>query len=198
MTSKRQTMNRIRSITTILCVVALVSACQSPLDTDTPRVIKPLTPAVKVVPTTVEWKFSTTTGDYSVSGQPTVLLDTSVTQVRLWIEGTMVVTPKPNTTPMIENFHLNLDSAAANGYITALVGDQLRMTLRPYADQPPVTNVPADLVNNTADALIAEHERGSVTEPRRFTVSLYLVANKSGFFAGAPQEQILGTIEITL
>jgi hypothetical protein len=191
-------MNRIRSITTILCVVALVSACQSPLDTDTPRVIKPLTPAVKVVPTTVEWKFSTTTGDYSVSGQPTVLLDTSVTPVRLWIEGTMVVTPKPNTTPMIENFHLNLDSAAANGYITALVGDQLRMTLRPYADQPPVTNVPADLVNNTADVLIAEHERGSTTEPRRFTVSLYLVANKSGFFAGAPQEQILGTIEITL
>lgn len=175
-----------------LFAAALVG-CESPLDTDTPRIETPLTPAPKVTPRTVELSFDTPQGSYGFIGTPVIKIDTTVSPMRFWIDIDLDEETGAGS-PLIEQFRIKADSMAANGLIEALDSGEAQM-LMDVGSGPEW--FPSELTTNTAAILIASHPR-EPGKPQEVTITVYLVGNKDGFFAGVGTEQILGTIHLVI
>lgn len=190
-------MNKINLVllTILLALLALVfGGCASPLDTDAPRKETPITPAIKVTPRSVVATFTTAQARYVVKGLPTIKIDTSVSPMRFWIDVTMEAVPGSGPKPLLLDFRTRLDSFPANG----LIADMVKRELDLYADFGPGRQwYPTDTKTNTASVVIAEHPREE-GKPRMATITIYIIMNKDNFFAGAGQQQILGTIVLEI
>ena len=180
-------------ILSICLIGAAVPSCVSPLDTDAPRVETPLTPAPKVTPQSIEATFNTANGDYSFLGVPNIQLDTSVSPVRVWMDFDMAESTQ-EADPLIQEFRVNLDSVAANALIQNVTQGEVVFIMDVGTGSEAF---PCNESVNTAAILIAEHPAVE-GEPRSITITIYLIANKDGFFDGYPQEQILGTIDLII
>lgn len=187
-------MYRILSLIALTALLAvMLGGCESPLSADGPRIETPLTPAPKVVPTSIESSFTTANGTYEVIGTPEILFDTTVIPMRLWVN-VHFANSDATASPLIQEFRLNVDSAASDGYFQSYDKGQVRMLMdvgngNEWFDSDPSTN--------TASALMAEHAR-EAGQPRTVTITLYLIGNQNGFFPGIPQEQVFGTITVVI
>jgi hypothetical protein len=183
----------LKTLLTSVVLVAALTACESPLDVDTPRIETPLTPAPKVIPRTIELSFETATGSYGFLGTPIIKVDTTVKPMRIWIDIDLQE-ETGSTTSLISQFRIKADSMAVNGLIESLPNGEAKI-------QMDVGNglewFDSDATTNTAAVLVAEHPR-EAGQPREVTITVYLVGNKDGFFIGIPTEQILGTIHLVI
>lgn len=183
----------LKSLLISAMALAALTACESPLDVDTPRIETPLTPAPKVIPRTIELSFETATGSYGFIGTPIIKVDTTVKPLRIWIDVDLQE-ETGSATALIQQFRIQADSMAANGLIESLPNGEAKIRMD-------VGNgmewFDSDATTNTAAILIAEHPREK-GQPREVTITVYLVGNKDGFFVGVPTEQILGTIHLVI
>ena len=182
---------------TLLLSVGLLSAmltsCTSPLDANGPRIETPLTPAPKVSPQSIDVTFNTANGVYEFQGLPVIELDTTVHPMRVWMDFDMVETTA-GSDPLIQEFRVNIDSIATDGLIQNLVQGEVKF-LMDVGDG--LESFDCNESVNTASILVAEHPYVE-GEPRTVTITIYLIANKDGFFDGYSQEQVLGTIDLVI
>lgn len=183
----------LKSLLISAMALAALTACESPLDVDTPRIETPLTPAPKVIPRTIELSFETATGSYGFVGTPIIKVDTTVKPLRIWIDVDLQE-ETGSATALIQQFRIQADSMPVNGLIESLPNGEAKIRMD-------VGNgmewFDSDATTNTAAILIAEHPREK-GQPREVTITVYLVGNKDGFFVGVPTEQILGTIHLVI
>lgn len=183
----------LKTLLTSAVLVAALTACESPLDVDTPRIETPLTPAPKVIPRTIELSFETATGSYGFLGTPIIKLDTTVKPIRAWLDIELTESTG-STTNLIDAMRIKADSLAANGLIESITGPSAQLY---YNTGSGYEWVYSDAVSNITSILIAEHPR-EAGEPRQVTITLYIAGNKGPFFPGVPTEEILGTIHLVV
>ncbi|NQW29759.1 MAG: hypothetical protein HQ472_04535 [Ignavibacteria bacterium] len=177
------------AVTMVLALV--VVGCQSPLDPDVPRNVTPITPAVKVTPSSVTYDFSTSNGVFQFVGTPIFKVDTTSKPMRIWVDYTMDIVKEAGKTPVINQYRCKLDSFAVTGYFENLVNREVSMLLD--IKLPAFEEVWSSTRYNLASAVIAEHTRVA-GQPRKITLTLYLDANDEGFFAGVAHEKVLGIV----
>ena len=190
-------MSRTTFIIALLLAIAMAgftTGCVSPLDSDTPRVETPLTPAPTVDPISITADFEFSGTDYAFNGDPIIKVDTTVTPMRFWMDFSMYETGTP-TTAMIESFDLKLDSAAAHGFQEDLTTGEVVM----WADiGAGLEQFFSDTDFNRATILIAEYPREE-GQPRRVSITLYLVFNEDQIFQpGYPSQEVFGRIELEI
>lgn len=178
----------------VALLIALLWGCTDPLTVDVPRKETPLTPAPKVIPTSVIPDFSTQKGDYIFAGMPTFQVDTTVSPMRIWMDFTLGVVPD-TVSPLIQAFRIKLDSVGSDGLIYNLVGDTAQMQ---YDNGTGIGLFwwYCDLTVNTVSIVIAEKDRAP-GKPREVDITIYLIANKDGSFP-VEQEQLLGVIHLVI
>lgn len=172
-------------------------SCSSPLDTDTPRKITPLTPAVKVAPVSISPVFTTATGTFRFKGDPSILVDTTVSPMTFWMDFSMENVPDTSATApkaVLVEFRIRVDSFPATGLEQPLTGSSAVMFLDIRGT---IEQAEAGGVAHTANMLIAEQPRVA-GEKRKVRIYLYMIANKSEFIPGVRQDQVLGSIELEI
>lgn len=173
-------------------------SCTSPLDTDTPRTITPLTPAVKVAPINIIPTFNTATGTFKFKGDPSILVDTTVSPMRFWMDFSMECVPDTAAgalTPLLVEFRVRVDSFPGDGLDSSLTDGRAVMFLNVKGA---IEFVVADQVASTANMLAAEHPRVA-GEKRKVTIYVYMIANKNRTIpGGVRQDQVLGKIELEI
>jgi len=174
--------------------VLVMCSCTSPLDTDAPRKITPITPALKITPQKVNVDFKTASGAYTFKGLPSINIDTTVSPMRFWLDLPLVSVPDTGTGPMLHEFRIRLDSFPGNGLIFDLVKGEAQLVADFGTGEQ---TYPSETKTNTVSILVAEHQRVP-GQPREVTITVYIILNKDGFFKGAPQEQALGTIHLVI
>lgn len=183
----------LKSLLISAMALAALTACESPLDVDTPRIETPLTPAPKVIPRTIELSFETATGSYGFVGTPIIKLDTTVKPIRAWLDFELNESTG-STTNLIDAIRISADSLPANGLIESVTGPSAQLY---YNTGSGYEWVFSDGVANITSILIAEHPREK-GQPREVTITLYVAGNKGPFFPGVPTEEILGTIHLVV
>lgn len=179
-------------ITTV--AIGLLS-CASPLDSDSPRIETPLTPAIRITPSSYSAEFSSASGNFVVKGLPVIKIDTSVTPAIVWLDIVMERTPAPNTNPSLREFHLRIDSVAGNAYEIKLNGaSQMEMSLKRPSD---TLIVGADAQDNTASMVVAEQPRIE-GKKRSLLVMIYIRVNNRGTDASIGQEYVYGRLTLEL
>lgn len=203
-TSTKTTRNTMPTITMFMKTLLIPSllalmlwSCASPLDTDTPRKVTPITPAIKVAPLSISPEFNTATGTFKFKGNPTILVDTTVSPMAFWMDFAMENVPDTAASapkPVVVEFRIKVDSFPSNGLIQPLSGSSAVM----YLDiQNTIEQFSADDVNNSVTLLVSEHMRVP-GEKRKVTIYVYMIANKSGIILGVRQDPVLGTIELEI
>ncbi len=186
-------MKRSHIILSSLALALAFTACQSPLDTDTPRVETPLTPAPKVDPTYVQQEFVTGDLRYTIVGSPSIKIDTSRAHMFFWFNLTMQES-NPNADTLIKGFTLKVDSLEANGYTYRLNRNQgsIRMDLGRGPE-----DVTIDGVYNTATVLLEElpREQG---KPRVVEITILIEGNKGGAVPGFDEQLVLGRLRVEI
>ncbi len=172
-------------------MTVMMVGCQSPLDPDTPRNVTPITPAVKVVPTSVIADFSTSSGVFQFDGTPVFKADTTSKPMRIWVDYAMLITPEQGKTPVINKYMVKLDSFAVSGYYENLINREVSMLLD--INGLPFEQVWSGTRFNLASAVVAEHNRVA-GQPRKITITLYLDANDEYFWPNIAHEKVLGTV----
>ncbi len=172
----------------------LLSGCVSPLDTDAPRKETPITPAVKVTPSSYSVEFSGTSSGYRMKGLPTLTFDTTVTPTRCWLDYTMEVDPAYTPQPMLKEFRVRVDSFACDGLITNLIKGEVNFWANFGSG---IQQYPSEANTNTASIIVAEHPE-EPGKPRKITITMYFVMNKDGFFVGVGKEYPFGKIDVVL
>lgn len=189
-------MKRYALITSILTLAVVLSSCTSPLDSDAPRIETPLSPAPKVIPSSVEKEFSFGEMQYAMTGSPTFLVDSTAHPARFWMDFTMAQV-NDSAKALIQSFRVKVDSLSADGYTYNLRSGQawLDMDLGLGLEAFEV----ADGVGaaHTATVLILELAT-SPGKPRMFQVTVFLEGNKDDFVPGFGQQQVLGRFIVTL
>ncbi len=179
------------TILTALAVL-MVNACTSPLDSDTPRKVTPVTPAMKITPSSVNTDFTGASGLFTVKGLPLIKVDTTVTPMRFWLDITMKAIVDTGKGPMLHEFRIQLDSFPADGLIANLANGEASL-LADFGSGEQV--YPSEANTNVASIIVAEHPR-TPGAPREVTITFYVILNKDGFFSGVKQEQTLGTMRL--
>ena len=179
---------------TILAALAvlMVSACTSPLDTDAPRKVTPITPAIKITPSAVNTDFTGASGLFKIKGLPTIKVDSTVTPMRFWLDITMQAIVDTGKGPMLHEFRVRLDSFPGDGLIANLVNGEVSL-LADFGNGE--RTYPSEANTNVASIIVAEHQR-TAGAPREVTITFYVILNKDGFFSGVKQEQTLGTLHL--
>lgn len=185
----------LRTLLLALCVSLLVSSCASPLDADAPRTETPLTPAIKVTPSSYDVTFTSVSGSYVMKGLPTIKIDTTVNPMRFWLDISMEKDPGSTTTPQMQGFRLRRDSAASNGYNDAMVNGEVQFVvdLGTGADQ----TFGSDATAFKANMIIAEAERVP-GQPRRVTMTLYFNITPDPINPTLKPETHFATIEVVI
>ncbi|MGA0045428.1 MAG: hypothetical protein ACO3I4_04155 [Candidatus Kapaibacteriota bacterium] len=182
-----------RWILALGAVMLGVTACVSPLDTDAPRKETPLTPAPTVEPLRVTTNFEFSGHRYELTGTPVFKIDTTVSPIVFWMDFQMIETSTPSTA-VVEEFRVTVDSLPAVAYPHALEQGEVRL----WATFTGTRQLyPSDAATNLATMLIGEYPR-EPGQPRKVTITLYLVANANGFFPGAATEEVFGTIDLEI
>lgn len=179
-----------------LALSLVLWSCSSPLDTDTPRKITPLTPAIKVAPVSVVPVFNTATGSYTFRSTPNILIDTTVSPMRFWIDLNMVSVPDTSADallPVLVEFRVHVDSFPGSGIEEPLGLGEATMYLK-IADS--IEQFSPDLTSNTANLLITEHQRVP-GEKRKVTIYIYMLLNKNNVLP-VRQDQVLGKLELEI
>ncbi|MBM4177738.1 MAG: hypothetical protein FJ211_00175 [Ignavibacteria bacterium] len=178
-------------------LVVLISACTSPLDTTAPRNETPITPAEKITPQSYSVACKTAYGNYVVKGLPTIKIDTTTTPMRFWFDFMMDATDTAGLSPLLHSFRVRLDSFPGDGLITILSNREVQL----QADFGPswggLQSYWTDPNSNTASIIVAEHPR-EAGKPRTVTITLFIFLNKDNFYRPAPQQQVLGTVTLTI
>jgi hypothetical protein len=192
MDNRKNSFTRSLVLTSLSTIIALmVIGCQSPLDPDTPRNVTPITPAVKVVPTSVVADFTTSSGVFRFDGTPVFKADTTSKPMRIWVDYAMSITPEQGKTPVINKYMVKLDSFAVSGYYENLINREVSMLLD--INGLPFEQVWSGTRFNLASAVVAEHTRIQ-GQPRKITITLYLDANDEYFWPNIAHEKVLGTV----
>jgi len=189
-------MSRTTLIITLLLAIAMAgftTGCVSPLDSDTPRVETPLTPAPKVDPISITADFDFAGNDYAFDGDPIIKLDTTVSPMRIWMQFDMTEVSTP-TGALIQRFRVNLDSAAIDGFQNNLTNGEVTMWMDVGSG---VEAFGSDRTTNLATILSAEQTKVD-GEPHRVEITLLLTGNADGFFVGIPKEEVFGTIKLEI
>lgn len=174
-------------------------SCSSPLDTDTPRTITPLTPAPKVKPVSINSTFNTATGSFVFKGTPKILVDTTSLPMRFWVDFSMENVPDTAATapaPVVVEYRVKVDSFPGDGFEEALEGAKASIFFRNASGVVEQAN--ADLNVHMANMLITERLPRVNGERRKVTLYLSIVANKNGFILGVRQDQVYGFIELEI
>lgn len=179
---------------TTLVAVSLTS-CISPLDADSPRTETPLTPAVKVTPTSYTAEFTSEAGPFVIKGLPVLKIDTSVTPAIVWLDVQMERQVAADTDPILRSFRLRVDSVPGNAYEVKLNGaGSMEMALKRPND---TLFVGADPLDNTASIVVAEQPR--VAGQRRvILVMVYLRVNNRGTDASIGREYVYGRLTLEI
>ena len=93
----------------IAVAAAIIPACMSPLDANSPRTETPLTPAVKVTPVAYTSEFTSNTGNFSIDGLPVLQIDTTVTPAIVWLDVRMQRQVAADADPILRSFRLRVD-----------------------------------------------------------------------------------------
>lgn len=178
------------------CIVAVsLTACMSPLDADSPRTETPLTPAVKVTPTSYTAEFTSEDGPFVIKGLPVLKIDTSVTPAVVWLDVQMERQVAPDTDPILRSFRLRVDSVPGNAYERKLNGAaSMEMALKRPND---VLFVGADPLDNTASIVVAEQPR-IAGERRVILVMVYLRVNNRGTDGSIGREYVYGRLTLEI
>ncbi len=186
-------MIRSLSFATLIGAALALAACQSPLDTDVPRIETPLTPAPKVTPSYVQTAF--TTGDlrYAIVGTPNISVDTSSETMHFWIDLRMEQT-NPDADTLINGFSLNLDSIEATGYPVRL-GQQQGSINMDLGRGPEDVNFAEEI--NTGTILIEELPR-KAGEPRTVEITILIEGNKGDRVPGFGEQMVLGRLRVEI
>ncbi len=179
---------------TTLVAVSLTS-CISPLDADSPRTETPLTPAVKVTPTSYTAEFTSEAGPFVIKGLPVLKIDTSVTPATVWLDVQMERQVAADTDPILRSFRLRVDSVPGNAYEVKLNGaGSMEMALKRPND---TLFVGADPLDNTASIVVAEQPRVA-GERRMILVMVYLRVNNRGTDASIGREYVYGRLTLEI
>jgi hypothetical protein len=179
---------------TTLVAVSLTS-CISPLDADSPRTETPLTPAVKVTPTSYTADFTSEAGPFVIKGLPVLKIDTSVTPATVWLDVQMERQVAADTDPILRSFRLRVDSVPGNAYEVKLNGaGSMEMALKRPND---TLFVGADPLDNTASIVVAEQPRVA-GERRMILVMVYLRVNNRGTDASIGREYVYGRLTLEI
>ncbi|MDZ4746549.1 MAG: hypothetical protein SGJ05_11195 [bacterium] len=175
----------------------MVSSCTSPLDTDTPRKVTPLTPAAKVAPVSINPTFTTATGTFKFKGGPSILVDTTVSPMAFWLDFSMEHfrdTSAGAPAPVLVEFRIRVDSFPSSGLVELLKGSRATMFSNINGT---IEQASADDVANTVAMIVAEHPRVA-GEKRKVTLTLSMIANKNLFIPGVRQDQVYGIIDLEI
>jgi hypothetical protein len=177
--------------------MCLASSCTSPLDTTAPRKETPITPAEKITPQSYSATCKTAYGNYVVKGLPIIKVDTTTSPMRFWFDITMDAADTTGLSPVLHSFRMRLDSFPGDGLITILSQREVQL----QADFGPswggLQSYWTDPNSNTASIIVAEHPR-ETGKPRTVTITLFIFLNKDNFYRPAPQQQVLGTVTLTI
>lgn len=184
-------------VITIALIGVLVASCTSPLDSGAPRKETPITPAEKIAPRSYAIAFTTAYGSYAIKGQPIIKVDTTTSPMRFWLDIPFDAKDTAGLSPLMHSFRVRLDSFPGDGLITILSNREVQL----QADFGPtwggLQNYWTDPKTNTASIIVAEHPREE-GKPRTVTITLFLFLNKDNFYRPAPQQQVLGTVTLTI
>jgi hypothetical protein len=184
-------------VAALVTIMGLASSCTSPLDTTAPRKETPITPAEKITPQSYAATFKTAYGNYVVKGLPIIKVDTTTSPMRFWFDVTMDATDTTGLSPLLHSFRVRLDSFPGDGLITILSQREVQL----QADFGPswggLQSYWTDPNSNTASIIVAEHPR-EAGKPRTVTITLFIFLNKDNFYRPAPQQQVLGTLTLTI
>jgi hypothetical protein len=184
-------------VASLLIIMGIVSSCTSPLDTTAPRKETAVTPAEKITPQSYAVSCKTAYGSYVIKGLPTIKVDTTTTPMRFWFDITMDATDTAGLSPLLHSFRMRLDSFPGDGLITILSKREVQL----QADFGPswggLQSYWTDPNSNTASIIVAEHPR-EAGKPRTVTITLFIFLNKDSFYRPAPQQQVLGTVTLTI
>jgi hypothetical protein len=184
-----------RLILSLLVAAAVLTSCSSPLDADGPRIETPLTPAVRVTPSSYSAEFSSAEGAFEMDGLPVIKLDTSVTPAIVWLDVRMKRNTAVDKDPVLREFHLHVDSVPGNAYEVKLNGtSQMEMALKRPSD---TLYVGADSQDNTASIVVAEQPRVP-GQPRTVLVMVYIRVNNRGTDASIGQEYVYGRLTLQI
>lgn len=185
------------SLIVISLIAWIVSSCTSPLDTTAPRKETPITPAEKITPQSYDVACKTAYGNYVIKGLPIIKIDTTTSHMRFWFDITMDATDTAGLSPLLHSFRMRLDSFPGDGLITILSKREVQL----QADFGPtwggLQSYWTDPNSNTASIIVAEHPR-EAGKPRTVTITLFIFLNKDNFYRPAPQQQVLGTVTLTI
>lgn len=172
-------------------------SCTSPLDSGAPRKEIPITPAEKITPQSYAVAFTTAYGSYAIKGQPIIKVDTTTSPMRFWFDISFDAKDTAGLNPLMHSFRVRLDSFPGDGLITILSNREVQL----QADFGPtwggLQNYWTDPKTNTASIIVAEHPREE-GKPRTVTITVFLFLNKDNFYRPAPQQQVLGTVTLTI
>ncbi len=183
------------SLLLAVCLGVLVTSCASPLDVDAPRTETPLTPAIKVTPTSYEVTFTSAAGAYVMKGLPTIKIDTTLTPMRFWLDITMEKDPASSATPQMQGFRLRRDSASCNGYNDAMVNGEVQFVVDLGTGTDQIFG--SDATAFKANMIIAEAERVP-GQPRKVTMTLYFNITPDSINPTLKPETHFATIEVVI
>lgn len=186
----------VRTLFILVLLAALAiwtTGCTSPLDADAPRKVTPVTPAAKVTPISVSAEFTNARSSYRIKGLPIFKVDTTTSPATVWMDVTMEQQNAPDNKPLIESFRIQADSVPGEGYQKNLQGNEMSLLLN-LKSGPFTTNATP---SNAGWVLVSEPQR-KPGEPRRITISVYVLANKDSFWPDEKQEQVFGLFELVL
>ena len=177
----------------IAVAAAIIPACMSPLDANSPRTETPLTPAVKVTPVAYTAEFTSNTGNFSIAGLPVLQIDTTVTPAIVWLDVRMQRQVAADTDPILRSFRLRVDSIPGNAYEVKLNGvSQMELALKRPTD---TLYVGADPLDNVASIVVAEQPRVA-GQRRTILVMVYVRINNRGTDASIGKEYVYGRLTL--
>ena len=181
----------------LVAIIGLASSCTSPLDTTAPRKETPITPAEKITPQSYAATFKTAYGNYVVKGLPIIKIDTTTSPMRFWFDITMDAADTTGLSPLLHSFRMRLDSFPGDGLITILSKREVELQADFGQSWGGLQSYWTDPNSNTASIIVAEHPR-ETGKPRTVTITLFIFLNKDNFYRPAPQQQVLGTLTLTI
>ncbi|MCU0330616.1 MAG: hypothetical protein MUC47_06510 [Candidatus Kapabacteria bacterium] len=186
----------LRILIAILAVAAV--GCKSPLDTDAPRIERPVTPPILVVPRSVDFQFNYNGGQFVTVGTPLVRVDTTISPAQVWIDVMMQNQPStPGRLPSIKEFHIKVDSMSADGYQNDLSNRQGRFLQFVLEATDGVEHtVFAD--DNQEAKMLVDEPTPKPGERRRIEVTLFLNVQRTPVLANVPKETAVGRLIIEL
>jgi hypothetical protein len=175
-----------------LLIALALTGCESPLDSDAPRIETPLTAAPKVVPSYVQNEFTNGDLKYAIVGTPDIKVDTSSSDLFFWINMSMAKT-NPDVDTLIKGFTINTDSVKGNGTLIYLKQGQGSILM----DLGTLQLVDIDGITNTVSILIVELPR-ETGKPRTAELTILVEGNKNEVVAGFGEQIVLGRLRIEI